>query len=558
MKKGFTLIELLAVIIIITVLALITIPVVNDMIEKSKENVFKTNLTNIVRSVDLLVFNPDFPNGSRFEGIITETESTYGGNISDLDIKNAAAWQGTWLYEKDTGLVTLTNASNGVYISSITSETSENDYVISLYEEPGEEVVTELPYYPETPTLSAEHIKTFGGSGSEIGRGVAANDLNYAIVGASPSTDYDLDSLNIGGTDGVIAVYDYNNVLLWKDTFGGTLNDYNRDVISVVDGFIVCGDTYSSDGDLDSISNGGRDGFVIKYDFSGNVVWIKTFGGTGSDGFTKLFPAINGFIAVGNSYSTDGIMTGLNNGGGDALIVKYDLDGNVVWKDNYGGSGTDYYNSVTTTSDGYIAAGYGNSSDFDLLGIALGDNDMYVVKYSYDGTIIWQKNYGGTDYDIATSLVVDESGITIAGGSSSIDLDFAGYNNGVADAIILRLDNAGNIIWANNLGGSSSDRFYEIIKLTDGYITVGYSSSTDADFSGLNLGGTDAIIAKYDLSGTLVSNENMGGTGLDEFYDITLATNGYIVIGQSSSNNNDLLGLNKGFIDIFITSKISN
>jgi len=83
----------------------------------------------------------------------------------------------------------------------------------------------------------------------------------------------------------------------------------------------------------------------------------------------------------------------------DAIIVKYDGDGNIIWKGNFGGRANDQYTSVTTVSDGVVAVGYADSLTFrygDWTGVTKkGNTDAIIVKYDQAGTVIWKKNFGG-------------------------------------------------------------------------------------------------------------------------------------------------------------------
>ena len=99
------------------------------------------------------------------------------------------------------------------------------------------------------------------------------------------------------------------------------------------------------------------DAIIVKYDLSGNVVWKKNFGGSIIEYFYGVTTTSDGYVAVGESFSNDYDLEGLNKGSFDVIIVKYDLSGNVVWKKAFGGSDDEYFYGVTTTSDGYVAVG---------------------------------------------------------------------------------------------------------------------------------------------------------------------------------------------------------
>jgi hypothetical protein len=106
-------------------------------------------------------------------------------------------------------------------------------------------------------------------------------------------------------------------------------------------------------------------------------VWAENAGGSGRDYYESVTAVADGYVAVGSSDSTDAIWG--NNGGSDAIIVKYDLNGNVVWVENAGGSASDRYDSVTAVADGYVVVG--SSYSTDALWGNNGSTDAIIVKY---------------------------------------------------------------------------------------------------------------------------------------------------------------------------------
>src|SRR6185295_3780805 len=124
------------------------------------------------------------------------------------------------------------------------------------------------------------------------------------------------------------------------------------------------------------------------------ILWQKCLGGSGTEGISLAtnfqFPPLNpatiqqtpdgGYIFAGNSTSNNGDVTG-NHGGSDYWVVKMDSVGNLVWQKSYGGSNNDLATSVDQTSDGgYVVAGHTYSSDGDVEGLHGTDADSWVIK----------------------------------------------------------------------------------------------------------------------------------------------------------------------------------
>lgn len=177
----------------------------------------------------------------------------------------------------------------------------------------------------------------------------------------------------------VIIKYDKDGNIEWQknaDVF--TVSTLFRDVIVGKDGeYIVVGCSNSDEGE---------NAIILKYDKNGNKIWEQIYGGTGRDDFNAVIGASDGsYIAIGNSNSLD--IEGLvGKGYGDGIIVKYDKYGNIEWRKVQ----NCVYGSVTLTNDGdYLVAGY-TSFEYDIYG-----TDALIVRYSVDGDILWQKSICG-------------------------------------------------------------------------------------------------------------------------------------------------------------------
>ena len=413
----------------------------------------------------------------------------------------------------------------------------------------------------ESEEGSIAFVKNFGGSGAEFFYSVQeTSDGGYVAVGYSDSIDGDLTGLNKGGRDCIIVKYNSSGDIDWNKNFGGTSSDSFGSVQETSDGgYIVVGYSQSTDVDLLGLNKGGQDAIIVKYDSSGNVIWNKNFGGSSSDNFEDVkTTGDGGYIVVGYSYSTNGDLTGLNKGSEDAIIVKYDSSGNVVWNKNFGGNYLELFINVVTTLDGggYVAVGYSSSTDGDLTGLYKGGsgNDAIIVKYDSSGNVVWNKNFGGTGDDTFSGMALTMDGGYIAvGSSSSTNGDLTSLNKGSLDAITVKYDSSGNVVWNKNFGGTGAETFYGVAQTSDGgYMAVGQSTSADGDITGLNKGSSDAIIVKYDSSGNVVWNKNFGGSNYDTFRGGALTSDGgYTTVGYSMSNDGDFTS-NKGMSDAFI------
>jgi len=402
--------------------------------------------------------------------------------------------------------------------------------------------------------------RSFGGENSDSFYSVAsAPDGGYVAVGASYSSDGDLDELNTDQGSAIIVKYTRDGVIEWSRNFGGSGYDdsFYAAAAAADGGFIVVGASSSSDGDLAGLNKGRSDAIIAKYSASGALEWNRNFGGRSHEIFYSVAPTSDGgYIAAGYSSSTDGDLVGKNKGNGDAVVVKYDANGTLEWNKNFGGNRDDVFYSIATIADGgYIAAGTSFSTNGDLVGVNQGWGDAVIVKLSSDGAVEWSNNFGGSMDDYFRSVVsTPDGGYAVVGYSESIDGDLTGLDRGDCDAIIVKYRSDGALEWKRSFGGDGYDRFESVALMSDGgYVAAGYSDSENGDLTGLNKGYTDAVIVKFSPDGTLEWNRNFGGGNADSFSSITMGSDGgYVAAGWSDSSDGDLTELNRGYEDAII------
>ena len=166
--------------------------------------------------------------------------------------------------------------------------------------------------------------------------------------------------------------------------------------------------------------------------------------------------------------------------------------------------------------------------------------------------ILWQKCLGGSGDDYAESMVLtSDGGCIIAGYTTSNDGDVTA-NHGNNDFWIVKLDSNANIEWEKSYGGTGNDQAYSIQQNVDGYIVAGNTSSNDGDVSG-NHGATDFWIIKIDNVGTLIWQKAFGGSLVDEGSSVKQTPDGgYVVVGSTASNDGDITGGQLGHYDFWI------
>jgi hypothetical protein len=383
-------------------------------------------------------------------------------------------------------------------------------------------------------------------------------DGGYVIAGYTHSVDGDITTKTDASFDFWIQKFSAENTLEWQKTFGGSKDDSAASIIQTKDGgFAVLGYSKSSDTDV-SVNAGDKDFWFLKLSNSGNLLWEKTFGFSGADYGTTLLEAKDGGFLItgvldvsssngeGNSKST-----ATQHAGGDYWAIKTDVSGNLQWRKFFGGSLSELpLGVVETTDNNFIIVGSSDSDDFNIENNK-GSYDFWMIKISSTGALLLEKSFGGSAIDEATAITATNDGnFIVVGDTRSSDVDVS-LNNGAADIWIIKVSAEGDLIWEKTMGGSSFDVAEAVSKTQDnGFLIAGSSRSLDNGFE--NKGQNDALILKVDANGNLLWQKTIGGSEVDFLYGIVELNNKAIIaVGESSSSDKDI-SENKGFTDALV------
>ncbi|MBK86498.1 MAG: hypothetical protein CMC86_04780 [Flavobacteriaceae bacterium] len=409
-----------------------------------------------------------------------------------------------------------------------------------------------------------QKIFTLGGTKNESGQSVVKTpDGGYAVLGYTQSMDLDVLNKSNNSYDYWLIKFDAFGNQQWQKVYGGSDDDRGQEIINTSDGgYAIIGSSKSQDGDV-SLNSGFNDFWVLKISNSGNLIWEKSFGYSGSDnGFSIIQTQDNGYLITGviDVTSSDGQGNNRLNinrhAGGDYWVIKINSVGNLQWSRYFGGSFTDTSYALSETQTGnFIIVGSSDSDDIDINNNK-GSYDFWVLKISSSGELIWEKSFGGSEIDEARDITITENGdFLIVGDSRSVDTDIL-YNNGAADIWIIKINADGQLIWEKTYGGTSFDGVQSIQKtLNNYYIVAGNSRSSDVNLENNN-GQNDAWFFKIDSQGVLKWQNSVGGSDIDLLMDIVELENGTIIaVGNSNSNDLDI-SENKGFTDLLIIEAI--
>lgn len=302
--------------------------------------------------------------------------------------------------------------------------------------------------------------------------------------------------------------------------------------------------------------------------YSQDLLWEKSFGGKHADYLMDAKATSDyGFILAGSSLSPkSGNKTEGNNGDLDYWIWKMDEKGDLDWQKNFGGSGSDFLQSIDLTVDGgFILAGASNSGkSFDKLDEAIGQNDFWIIKLNAKGGQEWQKTIGGYGQEKLHSIEQTRDGGYILGGTSSSGKtgDKTEESFGNEDCWVVKLDAKGKIEWQKSYGGKYVDELRSIEQTFDGGFIVGaYSNSP---YSGNkeheNKGSGDYWVLKLDKEGIVEWQKTIGGDKDDHLYVAHQTYDkGYIIGGNSnSSSSNEKSKSNREGTDIWVVKLDEN
>ncbi len=361
-------------------------------------------------------------------------------------------------------------------------------------------IILFFPFGLFSQDIQVEWDKTFGGKYLDWAYSlIQTSDGGYALAGSTKSK-------GAGGSDFWLVKTDGQGNKVWDKTFGGKYWDWAYSLIQTSDG------GYALAGYTKSKGAGKSDFCLVKTDGQGNKVWDKTFGGKDWDWAYSLIQTSDGGYALAGYTESKGA------GGIDFWLVKTDGQGNKVWDKTFGGKYLDRAYSLIQTSDGgYALAGYTYSK-------GAGKSDFCLVKTDGQGNKVWDKTFGGKDSDWAYSLIqTSDGGYALAGYTYS-------KGAGESDFWLVKTDGQGNKVWDKTFGGKDWDWAHSLIQTSDGgYALAGYTESKGA-------GGYDFCLVKTDGQGNKVWDKTFGGKDNDRANSlIQTSDGGYALAGYTES-----------------------
>ncbi len=256
--------------------------------------------------------------------------------------------------------------------------------------------------------------------------------------------------------------------------------------------------------------------FVCLVSATPNTKWISIFDGGNDDEAYCVVETYDGGFALA------GITNSFDHSNYDFWLVKTNAIGEEQWNMTYGGSGNAIVMSMVVTDSGYALAGSIKDQSNDTW---LDDNDdVWLVKTDSQGIMLWNKTYGGSDYERAKSIIASSDGGYV------LACETRSFGGGGADFWLIKTDSDGVMEWNMTYGGEENEFASSVVETLDGGYAVTGSTIPIGE------GKADFWLIKTDSIGKLQWNQTYGGVGTE--YSNSMIVNedgGYSLTGSTTS-----------------------
>lgn len=319
--------------------------------------------------------------------------------------------------------------------------------------------------------------RTFGGPRDDSANGVAVRGDKLVVVGTF------LDEMKVGefvkksmGSDDLfIAAYDATGQVEWLWHAGGIDSDGANTVAATPDGGWIVGGSYSNTGHFrttELVSKGGTDAFLMKLAGSGDLEWVKSFGGRYHDRIRHVGVDAQGNLYVLGEFKDSAAWGGaqpLVAAGGadfDVVLAKYDLNGDHKWSKRFGSPFDEMAGGLTVDPAGNVTITGAFRKDISFgegdLHRSLGEDDIYVARFDANGKLAWARTYGAERDDAGNGIASDAAGNTVLTGWFQNAVDFGigpvTSKNHNKDVFALKLDAKGTLTWFQTWGDKDHDQ----------------------------------------------------------------------------------------------------
>jgi enterochelin esterase-like enzyme len=291
----------------------------------------------------------------------------------------------------------------------------------------------------------------------------------------------------------------------------------------------------ASEGSIDGQPNAGaKDVVLIKYGPTGAKLWTREFGTPGTDRAygLQLDPQGHPVVVGYTKGNFDGSHAG--NTSDDVFVTKYDPSGNREWATQVGTPAADRGYGLAIDAAGSIYAG--GYTKGDLGGTLVGDKDIFLLKLAATGGApAWIRQFGTVGEDKGMAVAAGGGSVYIAGMTGDVlGTPLPGTTPGGIDGFLAQFDASGNRTWTRQVGTSAEDQLWGVAADATGATVSGF---TAGDLFTGNAGDKDVVVARFDASGALTVQDQLGTIGNDKGASVTLDGAGNTYVSGFSDGN---------------------
>lgn len=350
------------------------------------------------------------------------------------------------------------------------------------------------------PNFKKTFEKNYGGRYDDVGNTILALKDGFLMAGYT-------ESFGKGGKDVYLMKVDRFGNKLWSSVYGGPRTDVANAIVSVRGGFMIAGTT-------SSFGNRAQSVYLAKINNDGKLTWQNGYYSDEDDYYTG-----NDLVKI----SDDNVMVAGSEDHVSFFNSEIDLYINAVYADGkrngikrYGGEDMDKANSVISVKDGYIFAGVTDTWGH-------GSKDAYVVKIDKQGKQVWHNAFGFKKDEVANQIIATKDGGYVIVGTTQSDI----YN--LKDVYVVKMDKAGTKEWQGHYGSQANEEGFGVVETSDGYVITGYTEdSRNYD--------SNVYLLKLDKSGSVYWSKKYGGDKDDEGRAIVKVKDGFVVTGYTTSD----------------------
>lgn len=304
------------------------------------------------------------------------------------------------------------------------------------------------------------------------------------------------------------------------------------------------------------------------------VIWSRILG-EGQFDFANDVVALpdNGFITIGSAGHKTTLDLGMSTGTMNSVITRFDRDGHVVWQKNFGRNDDDELLSIRKINDStFLACGYTYIYPFEGMH---GAHDAFIMKFNSRGDILWQKNYGGTNSEVALAVEpTPDGGCIFNGFARSSDGDVVGYVEPVHGGSpypggptyyfnmwVVKLNASGAIEWSKCYAHPTGQGSYKGTDIRTAGNNAGYFISGHRSYDKYPQNLYDAFVMKIDNAGNKLWEKQFHHENYQHVIEamITTGNNEPIVVGRAGdgSGTDTAFHGDHGSLDVWV-AKLDN